>query len=169
MILSTILVLSTFIILLSAHLRMSLYEEAYGFTYLRILTHAFMAYLFGLFVISLGKIWRPTIPLLKSYIVVSIVAYTLINYVNVDKVIAENNIERYNKGNSIDIAYLSGLSYDAVPLLVDFRNNTTDQELANQLENVLEDKKAKLEKDTSWQSFNISKYRAKQALIGQEP
>ena len=167
--LSTILVVSTFIMLLSAHLRMSLYEEAYGFTYLRILTHAFMVYLFGLFVISLAKIWRPTIPLLKSYIVVSIVAYTLINYVNVDKVIAENNIERYNNGNSIDIAYLSSLSYDAVPLLVDFRNNTTDQELANQLENMLEDKKAKLEKDTPWQSFNISKYRAKKALIGQEP
>lgn len=44
-ILNTILVMSTFIMLLSAHFRMSLYEDAYGFTYLRVLTHAFMGYL----------------------------------------------------------------------------------------------------------------------------
>lgn len=163
--LNTFLVVSTLIMLLSAHLRMSLYEEAYGFTYLRILTHAFMAYLFVLFAISLAKIWRPTIPLLKSYIAVSIVAYTLVNYVNIDKVIAENNIARYGQGNPVDIAYLSELSYDAVPVLVDFKNNTTDQELSDQLENMLESKKTVLEKDTSWQSFNISKYKAKQALL----
>lgn len=163
--LNTTLVVSTFIMLLSAHLRMSLYEDVYGFTYLRILTHAFMGYLFVLFVISLAKIWRQTIPLLKSYIIISIVAYTLINYVNVDKIIVENNIERYNQGNPIDLVYLSQLSYDAVPLLVDFMNNTTDQELANQLKNTLENKKAILKSDTPWQSFNISKYRAKKALL----
>lgn len=163
--LNTALVISTFIMLLSAHLRMSLYEEAYGFTYLRILTHVFMGYLFVLVTVSLAKIWRHSIPLLKSFIVISIVAYTLLNYINVDQLIVKNNIERYNKGNPIDISYLTTLSYDAVPQLVDFMNGTTDRELAMKLENELKHKKDVLAKATPWQSFNISKYRAKESLI----
>lgn len=166
-VLNTTLVISTFIMLLSAHIRMSLYEEAFGFTYLRVLTHAFMGYLFVLFVVSLAKIWRQTIPLLKSYIVISIVAYSLVNYINVDRLIVKNNIERYNKGNSIDTSYLTTLSYDAVPLLVDFMNSTPDQKLASQLKNGLQYKKGVLERETPWQSFNISKYRAKKVLSEQ--
>ncbi|WP_407314349.1 DUF4153 domain-containing protein [Desulfosporosinus sp. SB140] len=163
-ILNTVLVVSTFIILLSAHFRMSLYEEVYGFTYLRVLTHAFMGYLFVLFIVTLCKIWRKTVPLLKAYIVISLVAYTLLNYINVDSIIVKNNIDRYNKGNPIDILYLTRLSYDVVPKLADFANSVSDQVLAGQLEKGLTYKKQALEKEDHWQSFNISRYRAKRAL-----
>jgi hypothetical protein len=162
-VLNTALVVSTIIMLLSAHFRMFLYEEAYGFTYLRVLTHAFMGYLFVLFVVTLTKIWHQALPLLKSYIVISIVAYSLVNYINIDSLIVKNNIERYNKGNPIDIMYLTKLSYDAVPQLVDFMNSTSNQGLAKQLENELKYKKQVLERATPWQSFNISKYRARLA------
>ncbi|HZW82764.1 MAG TPA: DUF4173 domain-containing protein [Candidatus Deferrimicrobium sp.] len=162
-VLNTVLVVSTIIMLLSAHFRMYLYEEAYGFTYLRVLTHAFMVYLFVLFIVTLSKIWHQALPLLKSYIVISIVAYTLVNYINIDSLIAKNNIERYNKGNPIDIMYLTQLSYEAVPQLVDFMHSTSNQALAKQLENELKYKKQVLEKETPWQSFNISKYRARLA------
>lgn len=164
-VLNTTLVISTFIMLLSAHFRMSLYEEAFGFTYLRILTHTFMGYLFVLFTLSLAKIWRQSVPLLKSFIVISIVAYTLLNYINVDQLIAKNNIERYNQGNPIDISYLTTLSYDAVPELVDFMNSATDQVLVNELENKLRNKKNALARVTPWQSFNVSKYKAQESLI----
>ncbi|MHB8126826.1 MAG: DUF4153 domain-containing protein [Desulfitobacteriaceae bacterium] len=166
-VLNTALVVSTLIMLLSAHFRMFLYEEAYGFTYLRVLTHAFMGYLFVLFVVTLCKIWYQTLHLLKSYIAISIVAYTLVNYINIDSVIVKNNIERYNKGNPIDILYLTKLSYDAVPKLVDLMNSTSDQGLAKQLENGLTYKKQVLERVTPWQSFNISKYRARKVLSQQ--
>lgn len=168
-VLNTILVVCTFIMLLSAHFRMSLYEEAYGFTYLRILTHAFMGYLFLLFSVTLAKIWRPSISLFKSFIVISLVAYTLLNYVNVDRIIVKQNIERYKEGNPIDISYLTTLSYDAIPQLVDFINvpadlKSVDQEPANQLKDWLNNKKQGLDKVTFWQSFNLSKYRAKESL-----
>jgi len=165
-VLNTALVVSTLIMLLSAHFRMSLYEEAFGFTYLRVLTHAFMGYLLVLFVITLSKIWYKALPLLKSYIVISIIAYSLLNYINVDSLIVKNNIERYNKGNPIDITYLTTLSYDAVPLLVDFMNSTSDRGLAKQLENALTNKKQALERATPWQSLNISRYRARKVLQG---
>ena len=163
-VLNTTLVVSTFIMLVSAHLRMSLYEAAYGFTYLRILTHAFMGYLFMLFSAALLKIWRQSIPLVKSFIVISITAYTLLNYINVDKLIVNNNIERYNQGNPIDISYLTTLSYDAVPELVDFVNRTSNQELAAKLKDNLNHRREGIERGASWQSFNISKYRAKESL-----
>lgn len=164
-VLNTTLVISTFIMLLSAHFRMSLYEEAFGFTYLRILTHVFMGYLFVLFTLSLAKIWRQSVPLLKSFIVVSLITYTLLNYINIDQLIAKNNIERYNQGNPIDISYLTTLSYDAVPELVDFMNSATDQVLVNELENKLRNKKDALARVTPWQSFNISKYKAQESLL----
>jgi hypothetical protein len=163
-VLNSVLVVSTLIMLLSAHFRMSLYEEAYGFTYLRVLTHAFMIYLFVLFIATLVKIWYKPLILLKFYIVISIAAYTLVNYINVDRLIVINNIERYDKGYSLDIDYLTTLSYDAVPLLIDFRNKTSDQELVKQLENGLQSKKQALEKTTPWQSLSISRSRAQKAF-----
>ncbi|KLU67385.1 hypothetical protein DEAC_c05970 [Desulfosporosinus acididurans] len=165
--LNTILVASTFIILLSAHFRMSLYEDVYGYTYLRVLTHAFMVYLFVLLAVTLCKIWRQRTQLLKSYLVISIVAYTLINYVNIDNIIVKNNIERYNQGNPIDITYLTTLSYDVVPKLVDLAHSTSDRVLADQLEKGLIYKKQVLAKERPWQSFNISMYRASKALSQQ--
>ncbi len=164
-VLNTVLVVCTFVMLLSAHFRMSLYEEAYGFTYLRVLTHAFMGYLFVMFSATLLKIWYRPLILFKFYLVISIAAYTLVNYINVDRLIVTNNIERYNKGYSIDIGYLTTLSSDSVPLLVDFRNRISDQELVKQLDDGLEYKKQTLEEAAPWQSFNISRYRAEKALL----
>lgn len=163
-ILNTILVMSTFIMLLSAHFRMSLYEDAYGFTYLRVLTHAFMGYLFVLFVVSFAKIWRQSIPLFKSFVVISIVAYTLLNYINVDKIIVKENIARYTEGKPIDVYYLTTLSYDAIPPLVEFMNTTHDLSLITPFNNGLNNKKTVLNRQTPWQSFNLSKYRAQESL-----
>ncbi|AHF07223.1 DUF4153 domain-containing protein [Desulfitobacterium metallireducens] len=163
-ILNTILVMSTFIMLLSAHFRMSLYEDAYGFTYLRVLTHAFMGYLFVLFVVSFIKIWRQSIPLFKSFVVISIVAYTLLNYISVDKIIVKENITRYTEGKPIDVYYLTTLSYDAIPPLVEFMDQTHDLSLITSFNNGLNNKKTMLNQETPWQSFNLSKYRAQESL-----
>lgn len=163
-ILNTILVMSTFIMLLSAHFRMSLYEDAYGFTYLRVLTHAFMGYLFVLFVVSFTKIWRQSIPLFKSFVVISIIAYTLLNYINVDKIIVKENIARCTEGKPIDVYYLTTLSYDAIPPLVEFMDTTHDLSLITPFNNGLNNKKTVLNRQTPWQSFNLSKYRAQESL-----
>src|SRR4030042_1842664 len=55
----TILVIFTFILLVSAFYRMLVYEQAYGFTYLRIFVQTFMIMLFFLFVINIIYIWYP--------------------------------------------------------------------------------------------------------------
>ena len=53
----TTLVLSSAVILSSAFLRLSMYEEAYGFTFIRVMAHSFMIFLVVIFMYTLLKIW----------------------------------------------------------------------------------------------------------------
>ena len=106
--------------LYSAFMRLHLYEQAYGYTYIRFLVHAFMIFLALLLLIAGLRIRYTSIPLLRWYIVLSITAYTAVNYVGMDNRIAELNVERYHKTGSIDTAYLANLSADAIPQLRKF-------------------------------------------------
>lgn len=162
-ILNSLLIVCTLVMLASAHLRMSLYEEMYGYTYLRVLTHAFMVFIFVLLAATLVKVWYEKMSLLKWYIVISITSYLVVNYVNIDAIIAKNNIKRYKTEQKIDTYYLRSLSYDAIPYAVNLMNDQ-DKEVARSIENYLYDVKEKLKHETSWQSFNISEFRAKNIL-----
>jgi hypothetical protein len=160
-ILHSLLVVFTMVILVSAYKRMSIYEAAFGFTYLRVLTHSFMMVLFVLFLVALYKIWVDRISLLKSYIVVSLIAYMVINFINIDSLITARNIERYHTTGDLDTHYLTKLSYDSIPALVDLY---IGNELSNNIKLYLEDAQDELSKKQDWPSFNLSKLRAKRAL-----
>lgn len=162
--LSSVLVACTMVILVSAHFRMSLYEEAYGYTYLRVLTHAFMLYLFVIMAATLYKIWRNKSSLIRLYAVISIIAYVGINYANIDVIIAKNNVVRYNRENRIDVSYLTSLSNDALPYLVDFADSGVDKETELKLRDSFEKRKLRLQSKNSWQSFNIAELKAKKLL-----
>lgn len=166
-ILNSLLIVSTMVMLLSAHFRMSLYEKEYGYTYLRVFTHAFMIFIFVILVATLIKVWMKKFSLLKSYIVVALIAYLSINYFNVDAFIADNNIRRFeaNNGKMIDIYYINSLSDDAVPYMVKLLDNQNEQ-VAVKVKNNLISRKIKLASKNDWQSFNLSKYRAKVKLDG---
>lgn len=159
----SLLVLFSLNMLFSAHFKMSLYEEACGFTYLRIFVHYFMCLLLTFFVIALGHIWLNKIPLIKAYIVIALAFYTVLNFINVDKIIVRSSIDRYVKTGEIDINYLQTLSCDAIPDMLSLTEDT-DQEIARQVKDYLLQEKQYLSKDKSWQSFNYSRYRAVLAL-----
>jgi len=161
-ILHSLLVLCTMVILVSAFLRMSLYEAAYGYTYLRVLTHSFMMFLFILFVIAFYKIWNERISLLKPYIVITIMAYLILNFANIDILIAKNNIDRYIETGKLDTHYLRNLSYDSIPLLVNLLN---EKNTLPNLKQYLLEQQRELSKSQEWQSFNLSQHKAKKALI----
>lgn len=108
------------IMLYSAFIRLNLYEQAYGYTYIRFLVHAFMIFLALLLLIAALRIRYTSIPLIRWYIVLSLTAYVAINYVGMDHRIAALNIERYHQTGHIDASYLANLSSDAVPLLREF-------------------------------------------------
>lgn len=163
--LSTITICCTLVMLASAYYRMLLYEEAYGFTFLRIMTQAFMIFLFVLFIITIVRVWNDRLPLLKPYIAVAVIAFTVINYINVDAIIASKNVERYYKTGKIDMHYFSNLSNDAVSELVKLADSG-DPEVAEKAREILGRRKESLYADSDWQSFNLADLRAKWALSG---
>ena len=159
-VLNTIMICCTFIMLYSAHYRMSLYENAYGFTFLRVMTHAFMVFLLGLFIITLARVWLTRLPLLKPYIVVAVAAFTIINYMNVDAIIAGNNIKRYYETNNIDMEYFGRLSNGIVADLAILAKDK-DSFVSSAAQDMLEQRRKRLSAERSWQSFNMTDYKAK--------
>ncbi|TBL78680.1 DUF4153 domain-containing protein [Paenibacillus thalictri] len=158
-----VLVCCTGVMLFSAFYRLSMYEEAYGYTYTRLLVHAFMVFLLVLFVLALVKLARERFSLAKPYMLAAIASYLLLNYINVDAVIAKNNIARYETSGNIDVAYLAGLSYDAVPQLI--RLYRDHPELPG-FEAGLQRLRERAERPQAWASWNLSKHKAAQMLAG---
>jgi hypothetical protein len=161
-ILHTLLVMFTMVILVSAFSRMSLYEAAFGYTYLRVLTHSFMMLLFILFLVVLFKIWNDQISLLKSYIVISLIAYMVINFANIDALITKKNINRYIKTKDMDTQYLTELSYDSIPTMV---NLFMEKGVPHDLLLFIDAKHKEFQKEQDWQSFSVSRFKAEQAIL----
>ena len=163
----TLLVAFTFVLLSSAFYRMLVYEQAYGFTYLRVFVQAFMIMLFF---VNIIYIWYPKLPIIKSYFIISLAVYIILNFANVDVIIAKNNINRYFETGQIDMVYLKGLSYDAAPemqrLLISASDSSDPEEkqIAEEITKYFNEKKSELEDQKSWQSFNISRYKAEKII-----
>ncbi|MGH4051432.1 MAG: DUF4153 domain-containing protein [Clostridium sp.] len=162
-ILLTLLVGFTMNMLFSAHYKMSLYEQTYGFTYLRIFVHIFMFMLFLLFIIALIGIWNRKVPVNKVLLITVLIMYIVLNYINVDKVIAQKNIDIYYKTQKIDVLYLESLSYDATVEIIKLKNDS-NEEVSSEVNIYLSDIKKELSKESSWYEFNYSKYRSKKAI-----
>jgi hypothetical protein len=164
LVLRCLLVLCTVIMLYSAHLRLKLYEEAYGYTYARIFAHTFIGLLFVLFMLTLYKFWRREFPLLKAFAIAALLTYTALNYVNVDAVIARKNVDRYFTTGKIDLDYLQELSYDAIPELRRLGAADSGDVDRKKMAAFLRDKQTELESQSPWQSYNFSKAKAKRIL-----
>ncbi|MBW9216135.1 DUF4173 domain-containing protein [Mumia sp. zg.B53] len=112
------LCLLTLIVVVSALSRMHVYEEAYGFTRLRLLVSFFEGWL-GLVLalvvaagVRLSGWWVPRAALLSGASVLVVLAA-----INPDAYIAERNIARYESTGKVDWHYLYQLSDDATPVL----------------------------------------------------
>ncbi|WNS45889.1 DUF4173 domain-containing protein [Paenibacillus sp. MMS20-IR301] len=155
-----ILVLCSMVMLYSAYSRLTLYEEAYGYTYIRFLVHAFMIFLGLLLILAAVRITRVQFPLLRCYIVLGLLAYVLMNYIGMDRIIARQNIQRYEVSGSLDAAYLARLSADVMPELIEFsrqEKGILDEELQNRLADQVEPLR-------NWPSFNLARFQERRAL-----
>jgi hypothetical protein len=161
------LVALVFIMLLSAYYRLTLYEQAYGFSRLRTYTHVFIIWLALLLlaVVVLDLLQRQRTFAFAAMLALIGFSASLI-LLNVDAFIANHNVQRAVDGQDLDVAYLASLSPDAVPALVDWYANP-------ELDPVLQDgvgaslaciNADPTPRDTNWRSFNISIWQADQAL-----
>jgi two-component system sensor histidine kinase BaeS len=149
------LCLLTLVVVASALQRMDLYQDAYGFTRLRLLVDVFEGWL-GLVVIGvlvagvrLRGWWLPRAALLSGAGLLLGLAV-----VNPDAWIAQHNIERYAATGKVDWSYLRGLSLDAAPDLAALPPEQAACALGN----------PSPEAD-GWASWNLARQRAREVLV----
>ena len=118
-VMSILMILLTFIIIVSSFLRMYMYEQAYGYTLLRLLVYVSLITETILLIPTLVYIINPKVKILNYYITIIVTIYTLLSLCPVDYFIAKNNIDRYYKTKKIDVDYLINFSTDNIPLLCD--------------------------------------------------
>src|SRR4051812_9831253 len=103
----------TLVVIASALRRLELYEEAYGFTRLRLTADAILLWLGALFVLVLaagafGAAWLP-----RAAVAVTGAAVLLFGLSDPDRRIASRNLAH----GRVDVGYLAGLGPDALPAL----------------------------------------------------
>ncbi|MQA99089.1 MAG: DUF4173 domain-containing protein [Actinobacteria bacterium] len=157
-----ILCVGTLVVLASAFIRLTVYEEAYGFTRLRLAVHATIVWLAILFVLVMvaGAIWDGR--WLPRAVVLSALAVLLpLNLLSPDAFVAERNLVRYEATGRFDAGYAATLGAEAVPVLL----RLPEPLRACAVEPI----RARLaRRPSSWISFNLAEARARDALAHQE-
>ncbi|HTE57907.1 MAG TPA: DUF4173 domain-containing protein [Verrucomicrobiae bacterium] len=160
--LSSVLAAEVTVIMLSAHMRLGLYEETYGFTTLRLLSHLFVVWLAAAFGLLVFHIIRSNSNNHFAFqLFISILCFfALINIVNPDAFIARQNINRFNDTGKLDLRYLSTLSEDALPTTSQLLNNQ-NKDVQNSTANILYRQQRSADRQANdWQSANAARWRA---------
>jgi hypothetical protein len=165
--LSGAMVALLFVIVASALQRMYLYTQQFGLTELRLYTTIFMLWLSGIllwFVLTVlrGRRERFAFGVLTT----GFAAILLINALNPDALVARVNVDRMEAGKEFDAYYLTLLSADAAPVLVESLPRMSEPD-RRMLEEHLH---ARWTEARDWRTWNLSRSRAR-ALIesSQEP
>ncbi len=115
----TITAFCTFIMVASSWYKMYIYESAYGYTQLRLYVYLILAFMFVFMALITLGIWKRNYQVIEWSIVIGLCYFLIVSYVNVDEIIVENNVARYETTGEIDLYYLVwDLTEDAVPALV---------------------------------------------------
>lgn len=151
------------VIVASALYRMHVYQEAYGFTQLRLLVSVCELWLGAIFVmvlaagVGLRAGWLPRVA-----VATAMAALLGLVALDPDQFIADRNIDRYAATGKIDVLYLSSLSADAVPALdrlpADLRACAL-AEIADDLAN----------SPDTWNAWNLARSRARELLAERPP
>lgn len=157
------LIVASGVLLLSAFQRLSLYEEMYGYTIDRLLAHSFMLFLIVVFAYTLIRVWLENLSILHFYLISGFIFYVALNAINLEEIIVENNLERYEETGKIDIHYFDYIGAEGVKGLITLYE--LDPEYP-ELKHLLRVNKRQLENmtDESWQSYNFTRQEAKELL-----
>lgn len=176
--LSVALVLQVIIMMISAFKRLSLYEQAYGFTNLRFYSHVaiiLIAIILILFVIKTLLHKQEHTWLFASFIS-ALAMLAIVNFMNPEAFIARKNIEQFTLAGKdrmncdvlcLDTGYLKGLSPDAMTELIKITDLKSGCYFFLQSERLTDIKE-------HWPSWNLSRrnalrlvYSDKLGLMGQ--
>jgi hypothetical protein len=162
------LVLLDGVVLTSALGRLRLYEQAFGFTWPRVLGHAAVLAIaamlaFGLVAILVRRVgWLPS-----GALVVLFATVVGLNVVDPDRFIAERNLDRWRTSGRVDARELSSLSADAAPALVAALPDLPGCARAPVARALIQMRRdLALPAALGWPSWNLARARARAALEG---
>jgi hypothetical protein len=160
--LSTLLIVLTGVILVSAFQRLRLYEMAYGFTTLRLTIYVTIVWLGVLFAgFALSLYWVPlTINVFSLTVLIAAFGFVgTLDVLNPDAFVAQQIVNR----GDIDPLYLATLSEEAVPVLVKLVDAPEPG-----LRTIVRDRLAffnnRLKLPADWRAFNLAENNARAAL-----
>jgi hypothetical protein len=163
LVLSIAMIGMVMVILASAIQRLNLYESVYGYTALRLYSHAFAIWMAGVFVLFVVTLLaaRPRLFVFGGFL--AGMAYLLaMNLLNPDALIAQQNIQHYARTGRLDGEYLATLSEDAVPVVIRVLDVPDETAQAAVSQAYLE-QLTTLEKQAAedgWPSFHLARYNA---------
>jgi len=154
----------TFIMLISSFYRMSLYDQEYGFTRLRVLVYGFLIFESIGLAMTFIFILKPKFNIVAVYLVIGLCYYLSLNVIQIDNIIAKRNIDMYFSGetDSIDIDYLmNNLSVDAAPQIMRLKDSDNADILTKYKANLyFKGINEYNDNNSNWQSSNYSFSRA---------
>lgn len=164
-IMNILLTIFTFIILISAFVRMNLYQQEYGFTFLRIFVDFALITESILLFPTLIYIIKPSFKPLKYYVTIIITIYIIMNYANIAQLIAKENVNRYIKEQKdVDIYYLTKTKTDGLKEVLELYEKTEDSNLKLRIERYLYTLKLDLNEKDNWMEWNYSRWYARKLL-----
>ena len=180
---SSLLIGLVLLILATAFWRMRLYEQAYGYTELRLMVLVFEGWLALLLIWFLITLWRAPELFALGCLIAALGFAATLNLINPHALIVRHNLQRYQTAGDLDMAYLTRLSADAVPLLVEVLDEVEgDEELfyspscyddecqvtmSVMLEEELQRRYEDMNEDQGWlalPSYHQSRFQANRAL-----
>jgi hypothetical protein len=144
------------VLVASALSRMWTYQQAYGFTVLRLLVEVCELWLGAVFVLVLVALvrlrpaWLP-----RAAVGAAVVALLALVALDPERFIADRNIDRAEQGMPVDVWYLTQFSADVVPAA---------ERLPEPQRSCVLWAVATLLDDEGWQSWNLSRAAARDAL-----
>ena len=115
----------TLLIVFVAFQRLSLYEEAFGFTMLRLYSHIFAVWIALVFVFlaaDIGGLHRSRRWLVGATVASATGILLMLNVANPEAIVVTLNVEHASGAHKIDADYLAQLSSDAIPTLLASRS-----------------------------------------------
>lgn len=170
-ILQTVLIAQVGVIAASALARMNLYQEAFGYTVLRLYVEWFLYFVLAVLAFAgvslIARISFRTF--FYTTLVFGVAAFATVTSVNVDNVIAKENIRRFVEDDAqLDFRYLGQLSTDTASAYLAFAEPAVFENLSGKHQQEIASLLGGLEKDVaqreSWKELHLGIIKAAEDL-----
>ena len=168
--LSALLTAESLLLLLSAAVRMTLYVDAYGLSFKRLLTYWGMGMMALFLLAAARKVLRPDFRFCRVAFPLALAGWLLINCVPLDYLTARDQVDRYLSGESetLSVEYLASLSYDTLGPLSRLAGQTvwSDYGGAVEMDGILAKQRADARADCAdWRTWSLSAWLASRSGV----